>query len=378
MNLTVTLITTLLFLPLTALRAAERMADESRTNRTWLPATPEKLPQWRGFNLGEKLMLSKGRKPFCEEDFRLIAKLGFNFVRLPMDYRFWIKDGNWEELDEATLKEIDQAVEWGRQYGIHVCLNIHRAPGYCVLKESLPPEKTSLWTDAETQRVCAKHWAMFARRYRGIPNERLSFNLVNEPDPSARPTYPALVRKLVTAIRAEDAERLIISDGLDWGQFPLPELRELRVAQSPHCYTPFDLIMYGYYDQTKRAPQWPRPLLTKDAPADAAKKRGSERPVMQDKAWLWEHCIKPWKEVEAKGTGVMVGEFGISNKLPHDIALRWMEDCLSNWKKAGWGWALYEFRGIWGVLDSKREDVQYEDWEGHKLDRKMLELLQRH
>ena len=33
-------------------------------------------------------------------------------------------------------------------------------------------------------------------------------------------------------------------------------------------------------------------------------------------------------------------------------------------------------RGAFGILDSKREDVEYEDWHGHKLDRKLLALLQ--
>jgi hypothetical protein len=56
----------------------------------WLKATPEKLPRWRGFNLLEKFTAGPVRRPFREEDFRLIAKLGFNFVRLPMDYRCWI------------------------------------------------------------------------------------------------------------------------------------------------------------------------------------------------------------------------------------------------------------------------------------------------
>ena len=32
--------------------------------------------------------------------------------------------------------------------------------------------------------------------------------------------------------------------------------------------------------------------------------------------------------------------------------------------------------GSFGVLDSDREDVAYEDWRGHKLDRAMLDLLQ--
>jgi hypothetical protein len=99
---------------------------------------------------------------------------------------------------------------------------------------------------------------------------------------------------------------------------------------------------------------------------------------MQGRAWLWKTCIEPWKKVELQGSGVMVGEWGAFNKTPHDVVLRWAEDCLSNWQKADWGWAMWNFRGSFGILDSGRSDVQYEDFEGHKLDRKFLELLQRY
>jgi endoglucanase len=34
------------------------------------------------------------------------------------------------------------------------------------------------------------------------------------------------------------------------------------------------------------------------------------------------------------------------------------------------------FRGSFGILDSDRADVQYEDFNGRKLDRKLLQLLQ--
>jgi endoglucanase len=52
-----------------------------------------------------------------------------------------------------------------------------------------------------------------------------------------------------------------------------------------------------------------------------------------------------------------------------------MRDSLSLWKEAGWGWALWNLRGSFGILDSSRKDVRYEDYHGHKLDREMLELL---
>ena len=500
-------------LALVACAAAAAGADGPAAQHSWLPATPEKLPRWRGFNLLEKFSLSHGRRPFLEEDFRLISKLGFNFVRLPMDYRLWIKDDNWEEFDEVTLRQIDQAVEWGAKHGIHVSINFHRAPGYTV---ATPPEKTSLWTDPKTQSVCAEHWAAFARRYRGIPSERLSFNLMNEPGRVAPKAYVPVVRKLVQAIRAEDPDRLIISDGLQWGTVPVPELRELHIAQATRGYAPAEISHYGatWINSTSFPyPQWPRllppngkllspkkpegsyplviegpfttatqlrlhvltvstsALLVVEAdgkpifqkpfqcgpgngewkkaefkkqwqvyqnlfdrdyeatiPAGAKQVRvrvadgdwleigeiglksadpgtkevtlalrqeWGKKPepfryapdspggplvglAIQDRAWLWRTCIEPWKEAESQGIGVMVGEWGSFNRTPHDVVLRWAEDCLSNWQMAGWGWAMWNFRGSFGVLDSDRGDVQYEEFEGHKLDRKLLDLLQRY
>ena len=100
--------------------------------------------------------------------------------------------------------------------------------------------------------------------------------------------------------------------------------------------------------------------------------------VAMDRQWLWDKYVLPWVQLKEAGVGVMVGEWGAYNQTPHDVTLRWMEDCLKNWQQAGLGWALWNFRGSLGVLDSGRADVQYEDFQGHKLDRKMLDLLQRY
>ena len=484
-------------------------AEPEVMQNEWAPATPEKLPRWRGFNLLEKFN-SGNNKPFLEEDFRLISKLGFTFVRLPMDYRTWIKDGDWKQFNEEVLKEIDQAVEWGGQYGIHVCINFHRAPGYTVAK---PPEAKSLWTDPDAQAACALHWATFARRYKAIPSERLSFNLMNEPSGVKSDVYARIAAMLIEAIRKEDPDRLIISDGLQWGQQPCLELAPLHVAQATRGYAPGSVSHYkaswvGGKNKKWATPTWPiadasgrlygpikkewmAPLVvngpfektttfrlhvgivsqgaTVVVSADGVKlwekvfacgpgegewslssykkqwdiyqnsydksyafrvpagtktveirmtegdwlqleelglkAEGSagedklpltntwgrkpdavtyaptspEGPFLgvpiRGREWLKETMIKPWKEAEAMGIGVVVGEWGAYNKTPHNTVLRWAEDCLENWQEAGWGWAMWNFRGAFGILDSGRKDVEYEDWEGHKLDRKLLNLI---
>jgi len=327
------------------------------------PALPEasasKLPPWRGFNLLNKF---NGRNdPFTQRDFEWLAELGFNFVRLPMDYRVWIEDGDWTKFRGSTLKEIDQAVDLGTRHGIHVCLNFHRAPGYTVAK---PPEEKSLWSDAEALRVCGVHWAHFAERYQGIPNRQLSFDLFNEPPKLEAQTYRQVVSSVCEAIRKRDTSRLIICDGRDWGNTAPAELTTLGVAAATRGYSPVQVSHYRA-SWMNGSDRWPEPTWPLETGG-----------VHWDREALQTRQIAPWKRLEAQGVGVMVGEFGAYNKTPHHVVLAWMRDYVDLWTAAGWGWAMWNFTGSMGVIDSERADVEYEDWHGHKLDREMLTLVQ--
>lgn len=331
------------------------------------------LPRWHGFNLQEKFMYKPDdlsriapewsfyNEPFREEDFAMIAELGFDFVRLPMSYKCWTAADDWRQLRETPLQEIDQAVEWGRQYKIHVNLNFHRAPGYCI---NPPNEPLSLWDSDQALEACAYHWNLFAKRYRGIPSERLSFDLVNEPV-AAKEKYVKVVTRLASAIREGDPDRLIIADGLNGGTTPVPELIALKIAQSTRGYAPAPVTHFRATWGGDRDGRWPTPTW----PLKEADGK------ILDRQWLSSASIKPWKDLEQQGSGVHVGEWGVYNRTPHAVALAWMKDCLQLWREAGWGWALWCFRGSFGILDSGRADVEYENFKGHKLDRRMLELL---
>jgi endoglucanase len=361
-----------------------------------------KLPRWRGFNLLEKFIARVENVPFREEDFAIIADWGFDFARLPMSYRCWSTPENWREMDEIVLREIDDAVEYGRQYGVHVSLNFHRAPGYSVDRGQEEP--FNLWKDAEALEACAYQWGRFAARYKGIPNARLSFDLVNEPaskdweknEVLDDVTYHRVAKVLCEAIRAEDPDRLIIADGLNYGRIPVPMLAELNVAQSCRGYDPF-VISHWKAGWVAGSENWPRPTWPLPVPPeDAARARAQferqranypdnvilqrERSIDFGATWdrdrMREQIIGPWKELEAMGVGVHAGECGAYRHTPHDVFLGWFEDKLALWKEADWGWGLWNLRGAFGVLDSGRDDVAYEAYRGHQLDRKLLALLQ--
>ena len=85
-----------------------------------------------------------------------------------------------------------------------------------------------------------------------------------------------------------------------------------------------------------------------------------------------------WQPLIEKGGKVHIGEFGCHNRTPHDVALKWLNDLLDVFDEKGWGWSLWNLHGSFGVLDSDRHDVKYESYKGHKLDRKMLDILLKH
>lgn len=437
--------------------------------------------RWRGFNLQN--MFWKGWKEgrFSDYDFRLIQALGFNFVRLPLDYRIWT-------ADPEKLAWIDEAVALGEKYAIHVCLNLHRAPGYTVDGDEAEPG--DLWTDIALQDAFVAQWKNFATRYQGISATRLSFNLVNEPTGASEEVIAAILERAARAIWKISPDRPVVVDGLDWGTRPLKTLANLPLIQATRGYQPRDVVrntdnrppaawpqvrlnaylygdgkpalqsplrLFGSFPRGKvriaveevavgadleisadniflaakhfeaglvggawsefqigpaakelklqlRKGDWLRfrsiefvpDVLTQDQtilrlPATDFKdglRQGElyldptgvdvARSPMFDRAWLLDTQMPPWLALQKNGVQVFVGEAGAPKSSPHAVYLAWLEDNLANWKAAGWGWALWDFRGEFGIFDSQRTDVNYEDFEGAKLDRGLLKLLQRY
>jgi hypothetical protein len=310
---------------------------------------------------------------------------GFDFVRIPVAYPYYLKfdrskDITPEEVyqtDPQKLEEIDRLVELAQQYGMHVSLNLHRAPGYCINAGFHEPY--NLWKDSAALDAFSWHWNMWAHRYKEMPKEKISFDLLNEPamradmndqhSPStALPgeLYRKVVAAAVAAIRKENPERLIVADGNWGGSLVVPELKDLGIAQSCRGYYPHQISHYKAPWANKDPDHEPVPLWP-----------GQVGNQYLSRAML-ESFYKPWIDLVNQGVGVHCGECGCWKMTPHDVFIAWFTDVLDILKGAGIGFAPWNFIGDFGVLDSGRTDVAYEDWYGHKLDRKMLDLLTKH
>lgn len=352
-------------------------------------AAPAKnpLPRWKGFNLLDFFSPdpARARKQTTEDELRWMRDWGFDFVRIPMAYPYYldidrsknITPEDVYKISEEHIDRIDRLVSMAHKHDLHVSLNLHRAPGYCVNAGFHEPY--NLWKDPEAMEAFTFHWNMWAKRYKDVSRKKISFDLLNEPSMredmndqhSKRSAVPGeLYRQLAVAaseaIRKENRRHLIIADGNNVGNTVIPEITDLNIAQSCRGYNPGIISHYKAPWANKDPDSLPEPKWPGQV---------GDRYLSRD---LLEEYYKPWIELAKSGVGVHCGECGCWNKTPHHVFLAWFNDVLDILHTNRIGFALWEFSGSFGVLDSDRTDVAYEDWHGRKLDRKLLTLLQKY
>jgi aryl-phospho-beta-D-glucosidase BglC (GH1 family) len=305
-------------------------------------------------------------EPADEKALDFLAQFGFNFVRIPLDYRFWTRDFDYFHPDETFFEWIDQYVEACRSRGLHLSLNLHRAPGFCTNRNDL--ERHNLWRDIQAQDAFIFLWETFGHRYRNISSEYLSFDLINEPPSPGeqgmnRRNHAMLIRRTVAAIRTIDPGREITIDGLGGGFCAMPELADLGVTHCGRGYHPMPVTHHqaAWWSGHRQAPKPQYPGLRWQG-------RRWDRDTLKD-------AYHPWRGVERKGTRIHIGEFGCFNRTHNDVAIRWLSDMLSIYREFGWGYALWNFQGPFGIVDHCRPDAKLESLTGYKVDRAMLDLL---
>jgi aryl-phospho-beta-D-glucosidase BglC (GH1 family) len=268
------LVMVMAFNPLSCKKADDFIDPEKEDPTYVLPEyqIPTDPSQWRGLNKLAFYVITEYGTPYDEvgldireSDFALMRQMGFNFLRVPMDYQ-WFYDyrtGTFKEEHNGVdyFARLDKMMQYGKKYSIHIELCLWTAPGWTRASD---PSGWKLFTSPMNGLPhFIKVWEEFATRYKDLSNDYIDFNLVNEPELDDVLTSAGVINAncikvlsdTINAIRKISPDRMIVVDAnarhpLDLTKLTLTDFGELEnptdnILQSPHCYFPWSVTHEG-------------------------------------------------------------------------------------------------------------------------------------
>lgn len=224
------------------------------TGQTTLPdATNQDLPLWRGCNISFNSMFNGALcynpdDTFAEANLDYIKELGMNFVHLYLTWSYFQGPDFAADnvVNLSRLEQLDEIISWCMERDIHIQLVFNDVPNldFDAVYDSIDDwynACSTVFTDETVRDNVTAFWRMLARRYADIPNNYLSFNLMNECDPADDDNYVWAFADAVNAIWEECPGRVIVADV--HGNDPLTGagMAELGCALSYHYYNLGDI-----------------------------------------------------------------------------------------------------------------------------------------
>ena len=307
-------------------------------------------------------------------DIALIAKLGFDNVRLSIDpVPLEQAPVNPEGFNADFLGRLDRAVDAMLADGLAVQIDIHPESLY----------KHQVMNSNEKMDQFAALWRRLAAHYANRDPEKIFFEIMNEPEVPLPGRWATIQAAAAAAIRQAAPKHTIIATGPNWSdiadlltQQPLPDG---NVIYNFHYYEPHSFTHQG---ATWGTPWWkythdiPYPAtdssldLTKQVP-DLVNRFAFER------YWLdhWDaHRIRLEID-EAANWGktynvpLICNEFGAYRHVtPVDSRMNWIRDVRTAFEADSIGWTMWDYRGGFGV-------VWKQDGQPAKVDDKVVEAL---
>lgn len=166
-----------------------------------------------------------------QEDIQYMAKLGYNSVRIPFNWRILMEEGEKLIWKEDGFLLLDQCIKWCEEEKVYAFLDLHGAPGGqtganiddCV--DDVP----RLFTDQWAWEKGLALWGELAKRYADCQYVG-GYDLLNEPiapHEEGEVNYDYLAPKLIRfykeaiqEIRKHDKVHMISLEGMHWATEP--------------------------------------------------------------------------------------------------------------------------------------------------------------
>jgi endoglucanase len=320
-----------------------------------------------GINLSEWFAQVYDPKGYTKEHFQnwttasdiaLIKSMGFDHVRLSVNPQP-IMDASRRSGGAAEyLGSLDAAIKMILDAGLAVELDMHPDSDF----------KARLKEDDFVARF-ADFWRTVARHYSSWDQDRVFFEILNEPEMRDPYRWYGVEAKLATAIRQGAPTHTIIAAGARWDDDDdmvfLEPLRDPNVIYVFHFYEPHIFTHQGatwgafYW-------HWLKGLHYPSSPENAAQVAAAV-PDAPERLQVIRYGKDHWdaSRIEAeinqtadwakqRNVPLICNEFGVfrSYSDPHDREA-WLKDVRTALERYGIGWTMWDYSGSFGVVTKK-------------------------
>jgi aryl-phospho-beta-D-glucosidase BglC (GH1 family) len=150
------------------------------------------------------------------DDIQFLKRTGMNSIRVPIHYKYFESD------DTEGFRLLDRVVEWSREAGLYVIIDLHAAPGGQTgtnIDDSWG--YPWLYDSPEAQQQTITVWKRIAAHYRDSTTV-LGYDLLNEPIPhfpelqKYNSQLEPIYKRIVAAVREVDKNHIVILGGARW------------------------------------------------------------------------------------------------------------------------------------------------------------------
>ncbi len=155
-----------------------------------------------------------------EDDFKFLASLGINSVRLAINYRRFETDQAPGQFTKNGFKYIDHVLKLCKRHNIYLILDMHATPGgqNPDAHSGSTTGSAQFWNDAYQRERTIDLWRYIADRYK---NETMiaGYDLINEPAfVPDKIIFNEFYEKLVHNIRSVDNNHILFFEGDYWAR----------------------------------------------------------------------------------------------------------------------------------------------------------------
>ncbi|MBR4208313.1 MAG: cellulase family glycosylhydrolase [Lachnospiraceae bacterium] len=324
------------------------------------------MREWKGYSHGIDLggwlsqcdhTKERYENFIVKDDIKRISEWGLDHVRLPVDY----------EVADGAPEYIDRCLEWCREYGLNMVLDLHKTYGYSFDEGE---GECGFFESEEYQEKFYGIWEKLSERYKDV-KEGLAFELLNEVTKKEySDAWNRILTECIKRIRKTLPEIKIITGG--YYNNSIEALEDLampydeNIIYTFHCYEPLIFTHQGAYWISTMDRAFRIPVDASYAQLEEAS--GKNLPYVvegfegfdPDKSLGEEYFerlfAKAVRVAEERNVPLYCGEYGVIDLAAPEECLKWYSLISSVFNKYNIGRAAWSYKEMdFGFIGERME-----------------------